>query len=214
MTAQSVRNFNRGIRPQCTSHPRPPYWRSAARESACRRRQPLSPDVQRRLCLPPCRRAAGLAALGLRCPPSPPLFRQPVPAAPNRSRKRVRIPSAVSLIVFEASALAAGVQVPRRIARLGAAPRNNYVVRRPISATHRSPARLPLPSLSPPGGNLRALGGPMAAGQHRVPSWHVVCNDVPSMGCRIAAEDDDHPAGSRRPQQGSRVRTHSIMAFR
>jgi hypothetical protein len=34
------------------------------------------------------------------------------------------------------------------------------------------------------------------------------------LGCRIAAEDDDHPAGSRRAQQGSRVRTHSIMALR
>ena len=82
----------------------------------------------------------------------------------------------------------------------------------------------------------------MAAGPRRVPSWHVVCNDVPSMGCRIAAEDDDHlagdlgidwrhrgvasmdphgqtglrrfPAGCRRAQQGSRVRTHAIMALR
>ena len=81
----------------------------------------------------------------------------------------------------------------------------------------------------------------MAAGQHRVPSWHVVCIDL-LMGCRIAAQDDDHPAGDlgidwrhrvvasmdphgqtgprrfpagcRRAQQGSRVRTHSIMALR
>ena len=81
----------------------------------------------------------------------------------------------------------------------------------------------------------------MAPGQHRVPSWHTVCIDL-SMGCRIAAEDDDHPAGdlgmdsphravarmdphgqtglwrcpagSRRAQQGSRGRTHSIMALR
>ena len=136
----------------------------------------------------------------------------------------------------------APVLVPRRISRLGASPRNNYVVRRAISATHRSPARRAILSLSPPGGNLRALGRPMAAGPHRVPSWHVVCRDVPSMGCRIAAEDDDHPAGdlgidwrhravarmdphgqtglrrfpagSRWAQQGSRVRTHSIMALR
>jgi hypothetical protein len=54
----------------------------------------------------------------------------------------------------------------------------------------------------------------MAAGPHRAPAWHVVCSDVPSMGGRIAAEEDDHPAGSRRGQQGSRVRTHSIMALR
>jgi len=81
----------------------------------------------------------------------------------------------------------------------------------------------------------------MAPGQHRAPSWHVVCIDL-WMGCRIAAQDDDHPAGdlgidwrhrvvarmnphgqtglrrfpagSRRAQRGSRVRTRLIMALR